>query len=144
MRHVTNCPHCQSENIRSFDNQPLFHPTSEQVKNEDAVRYDGEAYLQFVCDDCKHEWQEIFQLIQLKKEPELLVIVIPSETSEFVGTNDVTYAELEEFMNENEGDEDEYCTYSLADYFTAQNDEYLGQHWSYLIDKRNKVLLNAL
>lgn len=92
----------------------------------------------------KTYYQEINEWLNKREEEteELVVIVIPTDT-DFTGTNDVTYEELAEYIEENEGDEDAYSEYSLGDYFTAQNDENLPMHWSYLIDKKKKVLLNA-
>lgn len=82
--------------------------------------------------------------METTKLEDVVVIVIPTEgDNDFVGTNDVTYEEIAEFIEENEGDEDVYTEYSVGGYMAAQNDEALGLHWSYLIDKKNKVLLNV-
>lgn len=75
---------------------------------------------------------------------QLVIIVINTENVNpeiFQGTNDVSYGELEEFMKENP---DDFVEYDLGQYFTAQNDEDLGLHWSYLVNKSMKLILNGM
>jgi hypothetical protein len=58
------CPTCGSENIRSFDNEPLSHPTKQEVETG-TPRYDNEIYIKFICDDCPAEtriFTEVFTL----------------------------------------------------------------------------------
>ena len=56
------CPKCNGGNVRSIDNQPLYHPTKNDVLNNDAVRYDSEVYMSFICDDDNHEFTKVFNL----------------------------------------------------------------------------------
>ena len=48
------CPSCNGENIRSVDNQPLFHPSKKEVEGG-TMRFDNELYMNFICDDCNHD-----------------------------------------------------------------------------------------
>lgn len=58
------CPTCGSENIRSFDNEPLYHPSKLEVE-DGTPRYDNEVIIKFICDDCPSEtriFTEVFTL----------------------------------------------------------------------------------
>lgn len=55
------CKNCSSKNIRSVDNQPLFHPSKDEVK-QGTMRYDNEVYVNFTCDDCEDTFTKIFTL----------------------------------------------------------------------------------
>lgn len=55
------CTNCSSPNIRSIDNQPLFHPSKKDVKNG-TMRYENEVYVEFKCDDCDDTFTKIFNL----------------------------------------------------------------------------------
>ena len=45
------CPKCQGTNIRSIDNQPLYHPKKEEV-TKGVPNWDNEIYVEFICHDC--------------------------------------------------------------------------------------------
>lgn len=55
------CPKCSSKDVRSYDNQPLFHPSRRDVK-AGSMRYDNEVYIDFKCDDCEDTFTKIFNL----------------------------------------------------------------------------------
>ena len=57
------CPKCNGGNVRSIDNQPLYHPTKNDVINNDAIHYDSEVYMKFICDDDNEEFTKVFNLI---------------------------------------------------------------------------------
>jgi hypothetical protein len=68
------CPKCESKKVRSFDNQPLHHADKSEIEaqplpTEESYQYmgfDSELYVSFVCDDCKHEFQKVFTLVEKK------------------------------------------------------------------------------
>lgn len=62
---VIYCKSCNSENVRSFDNQPLFHPSKQDV-NCGVPRFDDEVYVEFVCDNCNETFTKIFSLTNPK------------------------------------------------------------------------------
>lgn len=55
------CPKCSSKDVRSYDNQPLFHPSRRDVK-AGSMRYDNEVHIDFKCDDCEDTFTKIFNL----------------------------------------------------------------------------------
>ena len=59
------CPKCESANVRSFDNESLYHPTKQEVETG-VGNYDSEAYLKFVCDDCNDNdsFTVVFKLVK--------------------------------------------------------------------------------
>ncbi len=57
------CKCCQSTNVRSIDNQPLFHPSKEEVA-EGCMNFDNEIYVEFVCDDCEKTFTKVFSLVE--------------------------------------------------------------------------------
>lgn len=59
------CKCCQSTNVRSFDNQHLYHPTKQEVADGN-IRFETEVYIEFVCDDCEKTFTEIFSLVLQK------------------------------------------------------------------------------
>lgn len=64
------CPKCKSKKIHSVDNETLYHPTNEDLKDFNGWRFDNELYMKFKCDEdtCKDEepFTLVFNLI-LKK-----------------------------------------------------------------------------
>ena len=56
------CEHCNSENVRSVDNQPLYHPSKEEVA-KDVPNFDNEIYVEFYCDDCGKTHDKVFSLL---------------------------------------------------------------------------------
>lgn len=52
---------CKSCNVRSYDSEPLSHPTEAEVK-EGAPRYDNELYVKFRCLDCGQGFTVVFEL----------------------------------------------------------------------------------
>lgn len=62
-----NCPNCKSDNVRSVDNQPIWHPTASDIKNG-VSRYDNEIYISFTCDNCKSDnFTVAFDIVPKKK-----------------------------------------------------------------------------
>jgi DNA-directed RNA polymerase subunit RPC12/RpoP len=59
------CPKCSSKNVRSYDNQPLYHPTD---TDKEPIQFDNELYMSFICGDCKERFILVFDLI-LRKTP---------------------------------------------------------------------------
>ena len=53
---LTQCPQCNSHDVVSIDNQPLEH-------NRD-LGIDTEIYLTLKCQECKHTYEETFQLVR--------------------------------------------------------------------------------
>lgn len=45
------CPECGMSNIRSVDNQPLYHPSKREVE-KGVPNWDNEIYVEFTCDHC--------------------------------------------------------------------------------------------
>ena len=52
------CQHCGSSNIRAVDNEPLHHPTKEEVDNG--------VYIEIHCDDCEKDSNITGQIIFTK------------------------------------------------------------------------------
>ena len=46
------CPKCKGTNVRSIDNQPLYHPTKIETTMLNVAKYDNELYMTFICHDC--------------------------------------------------------------------------------------------
>jgi hypothetical protein len=46
------CPKCQGTNIRSIDNQPLYHPKRVEATILNVPSFDNEIYVEFICHDC--------------------------------------------------------------------------------------------
>ena len=59
------CKKCSSKNVRSYDNQPLFHPSKMEAKGG-TMNYDDEVYMGFICDDCEDTFTKIFSLVEQK------------------------------------------------------------------------------
>ena len=58
------CPKCQSNKVRSYDNETLGHKTKEDaIKEEYNDIIDNEVYVSLVCDDCQHEFTQSFKLM---------------------------------------------------------------------------------
>lgn len=71
---------------------------------------------------------------------DLKVVTINTESGhDFNGTDNIDAAELFDFMKKNP---DDVVIYDLGIYFSHQNDEELGSHWSYLVNMRTKELYN--
>lgn len=68
------CPKCQGTNIRSVDNQPLYHPKKEEI-SKGVPSFDYEIYVEFVCHDCNPNdlaqptFTIVFDLIPQAKQP---------------------------------------------------------------------------
>lgn len=58
------CPKCGSHNVRSIDNESLYHPTKQEVV-DGLLNYDSDAYLKFVCDTCDNgeTFTKVFKLL---------------------------------------------------------------------------------
>lgn len=64
MSDVINCSHCKSENVRSIDNQPLYHPSKQDIiGRSDVPKFDNEIYVEFICDDCHKKHTKVFNLV---------------------------------------------------------------------------------
>lgn len=64
------CPKCDSEKVRSYDNQPLHHPEKSEMKSiEDynQMGVDYEIYISMVCDDCDHTFEDSFKIVKETK-----------------------------------------------------------------------------
>jgi hypothetical protein len=57
------CKCCQSTNVRSIDNQPLFHPSKQDI-TKGSMNFDNEIYVEFVCDDCNETFTKVFSLVE--------------------------------------------------------------------------------
>lgn len=58
------CPKCNSEKVRTTDNQPLFHPTKEECEENDyIVGVDSTVYCDLTCDECNHTFSDEFRII---------------------------------------------------------------------------------
>lgn len=55
------CYFCDSENIRSIDNEPLYHPSKLEVENG-VSRFDNDIYIIFTCDDCNKRQTKVFTI----------------------------------------------------------------------------------
>ncbi len=55
-----NCA-CGSQ-LRSTDNESLYHPTKEQVANG-MPPIDGQLYVSLICDNCGHGYTQEFDLV---------------------------------------------------------------------------------
>jgi len=51
------CAKCNSNKVRIYDNQGLYHPTKEMCEDKgyDKVGFDNEIYVSTICDNCGHE-----------------------------------------------------------------------------------------
>lgn len=58
------CPKCNSTKVRSFDNEPLFHPKFNQPLTDEDMRYDNLAYVHFSCDDCEETFWKTFYFVE--------------------------------------------------------------------------------
>lgn len=64
---LLTCPHCESEKVRTTDNEPLFHPREEEVKKDnDVYGLDPEIYISAVCDGCGQKLQIVAELTVIK------------------------------------------------------------------------------
>jgi len=45
------CPCCGSDKVRSYDNEPLYHPTKDEIEKQGIARWDNELYMKFTCDN---------------------------------------------------------------------------------------------
>lgn len=67
------------------------------------------------------------------------VIVIPTETQDEIN-QDSTYDEVINYLINN----DDAIEYDLGRYFQDQNDDNLGLHWAFLVDRETGEILNGL
>ncbi len=56
------CPHCNSENVRAYDNQPLCHPSKKDIESG-SFRIDTEIFIDVICDKCNHSFQVIGDIV---------------------------------------------------------------------------------
>ncbi len=68
---------------------------------------------------------------------DLKVWVFNTEDSEI--SRDSSFEEMAQAIKDEDGQE-----YDLGQYFEHQNDDYLGLHWSILVNTQAKVKLNGL
>ncbi len=65
---IIHCPKCKSDNLNSFDNEPLEIIPKEMFEGKNISRqYDPEIYLKFKCHNCEHEFTKTFDLIPRKE-----------------------------------------------------------------------------
>lgn len=70
------CPKCQGTNIRSIDNQPLYHPKKEEV-TQGIPSFDNEIYIEFNCLNCNpkdtytNSFTIVFDLVPQAKQPNI-------------------------------------------------------------------------
>ncbi len=55
------CPKCQSAKVRSIDNQPLWHPTEDEIRDGASV-IDFEIYLSMRC-ECGHTFEMVCDIV---------------------------------------------------------------------------------
>ncbi len=49
------CPKCKSAKVRTYDNEPLYHPSKVDSEKDNYVTgFDNEIYVSFVCDSCNY------------------------------------------------------------------------------------------
>lgn len=60
---MITCTNCGVTNIRSIDNEPLFHPKDETEARR-IMQYDNELYMRFVCDNCSEKFSVVFELVK--------------------------------------------------------------------------------
>lgn len=71
---IIHCPNCQSDNLNSFDNEPLEIIPREMFEGKNISRqYDPEIYLKFKCHNCEHEFTKTFDLVPQKTIPKLIL-----------------------------------------------------------------------
>jgi hypothetical protein len=61
------CPKCNSEKVRSYDNQPLYHPPKSEMKfieDYNQMGVDYEIYISMTCDDCDHKFEDNFPIVK--------------------------------------------------------------------------------
>lgn len=62
---MIHCYNCDSTKVKSFDYQPLYHPTTNEMETCD-YQYDNEIYIEFECTDCGDTFTKVFDLIPQK------------------------------------------------------------------------------
>lgn len=50
------CPKCNSEKVRTYDNESLYHPSEDDCKKQgyENIGFDAEIYVSIICDNCGH------------------------------------------------------------------------------------------
>jgi hypothetical protein len=78
------CPKCNSEKVRSYDNQPIFHPEKKDIQNGlgnyRTMGIDYEIYISIICDDCEHRFERNFPIVKdyTNADNEALNIILDS------------------------------------------------------------------
>lgn len=72
------CPHCKSAQVRSIDNQTIFHPTKADV-DKGTPNIDNEIYMEIQCDECTKTFTQSFEIV-----PENTVKLLQLAYDEFV------------------------------------------------------------
>ena len=128
------CKKCQGENIRSYDNGTLCHPTPKDIESG-VMRYDNEIEIYFECLDCKTQWSRIFDVTPqiLSEEPRPLpkcvkingkVFLYGSERYEVViNDNDLNMIELFDMTTEMETGDSYSIFVSDISFFEVASDE---------------------
>ena len=73
------CPNCNSNKVRSYDNECLYHPNHDRPIPDSEMKYDNEVYIMFQCDECKSKFTITFDIVkqgteQLLREAYALLI----------------------------------------------------------------------
>lgn len=76
MSNAVCCPKCKGTNIRSIDNQPLYHDKKEELEKS-VPSFDNEIYVEFICHDCSpvelnaETFTLVFDLVLQPKQPNI-------------------------------------------------------------------------
>ena len=75
-----NCPKCNSEKVRSYDNQPIYHPEKKDIWCYGTMGVDYEIYISIACDDCEHRFERNFPIVKdyTNADNEALNIILDS------------------------------------------------------------------
>lgn len=76
-----NCPKCNSDKVRTTDNQPLWHPTKQQCEEDSyAIGIDNMVYCDLTCDDCNYDFSSEFSIVSnyTNADNEALNIILDS------------------------------------------------------------------
>lgn len=73
---MIQCPKCESKEVHSYDNLPLYHSHSEE--NSPEWIFDKELYFRMKCKECDHTFKYVGQIIEqiTPEEQQALKIVL--------------------------------------------------------------------
>jgi len=150
------CPKCGKHNVRAVDNESLYHPTKQEVK-DGLLNYDNDVYIKFVCDEegCDNNHQrftKVFKLIPQTefKEGELntpsehyinsLIMEQASEIAEKLTELECELNNIKCCVIEMEGDtETSYYTKDAQEIFDIHYDEQFTRLYD-LFNRQLKVI----